>query len=38
MYNDITRSNIVSAAEDLANRSLDAFEKRWPTAEVPGRD
>lgn len=28
-------SHIVELAQDLADRSLDAFEKRWPTAEVP---
>lgn len=38
MYSEVTRVDVVHAAEDLANRSLDAFERRWPTAEVPGRD
>ena len=28
----------IELAEELADRSLDSFEKRWPTAEVPGRD
>ena len=28
----------VSNAEELADRCLDSFESRWPTAEVPGRD
>ena len=28
----------VELAEELADRCLDAFESRWPTAEVPGRD
>ena len=29
---------VVELAEELANRCLDSFEHRWPTAEVPGRD
>lgn len=34
----VTASVAVDFAEDLADRSLNAFERRWPTAEVPGRD
>lgn len=29
---------VVQEASELADRSLDVFESRWPTAEVPGRD
>ena len=31
----VSTHQVVEMAEDLANQSLDAFEKRWPTAEVP---
>jgi hypothetical protein len=34
----ITAAQAISDAEELADRCLDSFEKRWPTAEVPSRD
>ena len=34
----VSAQQAISDAEELADRCLDSFEARWPTAEVPPRD
>ena len=34
----MTAQQAISDAEELADRCLDSFESRWPTAEVPARN